>query len=404
MTNKIHYCCDGAKLSTSDKQIFKSIGISKYSPLIRFNRIRFTGLLSKKGTRIFSVPRYYQLNNDIKDRHIIINSIIKSLIQAKESNTKKNLKFIKHTITTFPMNSFLNIYNYYRNFGLYHRSITKYRKGYNGHISWKRTMEKSNVFYSNKQFIYLPFILQIRHRTNTFISKCMNTAIIYTLHKFNFHLMYYSRMPFNKRLLDHNKRTAYLLELTSRKTFNSRTKDLLHNLINFYRKLDVRNLNIYTTYTAMVWESAVHHYLNTHLNVQKSIELNKPVFCNTFTRNSFKREPIFKINAGLLYDKGKLYDRPTLQPDHYLRTKDTQLVFDSKYYRGVENGLGLNMKQIVYHLFLRNRSKYIINSVVLPTKNNTQVFSYFNSTPIDGAPITIWESYLNINNVLNDYI
>lgn len=431
--NNIRFYHEGDTVSNLDKSFFNSLK-DKNITTRNYKRIAFIGSLSKNGRYIFSVPKYYSLNNNKLDIQLILDSIRKTAASIKSSSFigKEEKEFLRCTHDMFPIEFFERIYGYYRNYGLYYKNIRNYKARYNGHISWKKTIERSPAFYGNGSFVYLPFRIRINKKVATFINYCMNSAIVYTLHQNRWLHLTYPYINYDHNLIKYHNYTAQSLEKISQKVFNSRIKRLIYNLIMFYKYI-ARDNNIYTTAPALIWEDAVQQYLDDHLDVNITIDKKIPYFRHKqFMNNNFKHQPKTKIIAGSLYDKGqKIKNPPSLYPDHVLYKGQNKLIFDSKYYKGVKShnggdGLELNMKQIVYHLYARQmyptikkgkknkivimKPRYnVIDSVVLPTDDTPlegtgNVYIYFHSRSIDGRPIKIYASYLNINNVLSNYI
>ena len=102
-----------------------------------------------------------------------------------------------------------------------------------------------------------------------------------------------------------------------------------------------------------------------------------------------------------------------LQPDHYATETDSkarsiQYIFDAKYYNEITD---LNYKQVSYHAFLRNQADITHSALIAPTEPKSELkgsrkhlemnSDYYNNLE---EKIIIWEHYLPIKEVMEDYL
>ena len=171
-------------------------------------------------------------------------------------------------ISDYPFDDFYDIYEYYRKFGIYREDDSKLEKSTKGKISWKDTIQKSNVIVSNANLIFLPIYSKIKSSKNVFISECMTFVINHTIKMFDCFL----KMPLVPRkeskfnFLSNREYTLRELYQYKGSIFKDNEKKLIKSLISFFEKYDKQcysgNIHLKINYFDRIWERMVNQYLN----------------------------------------------------------------------------------------------------------------------------------------------
>lgn len=116
--------------------------------------LNFTGIVIDGNTTFVSFPKRFESSETTvkKDIQLLFSTMM------KHYQENQNLYFTKsaNLKTNYPFNAFFDIYNYYTKFGIYHEEIVETRRGYNGNVSWKDTIQNSSKVVSEKGILFLP--------------------------------------------------------------------------------------------------------------------------------------------------------------------------------------------------------------------------------------------------------
>lgn len=416
---KINVIQDGEKISDNFIDIYDLSGkdfTTTYSAEeeqnIRYSS--FVGLVRSKkdDSLLVSIPKHYmeiskfkKLTEAEKISHIrtIINSIGKS--DEYEDTVYNRSKDIKGD---FSFKAYYAIYDYYQKLGLYHDEDTYFKKGYGNHISWRKTISKSNKYMVDGNLFMLPFVQRRKKRLSSLITDCMIFTFNYT------EVMYgvFMNLPdtsklreygINQTILNNCQGVINQLFQIKTKTFKDSTNELIDNLILFLKRVNSKSkktkFSIKDWNYAYVWENAVEKYLNDKFNGVKD---------NQFIFDDQGNHYFFKKNRRK-YAKDSDW---RLEPDHYYYDKKDKALylFDSKYYRNLKD---LNHKQLVYHFLFKHREKAekVYDALVVPTegpsttKVHVEILREFLALDNNGKfeEIKIYDQRLNTVKVIANY-
>ena len=344
----------------------------RYSKSTAF--LDFVGFIVKKDSLLAVFPKHffddYDKNQNINENiKLLFNTIRKyDLINKTNDNEEKN-KYIGHEEnfeSDYPFEPFYKIYEYYVEHGIFREEKEELIKGINGKISWKKTLQKSDVIISNGNLIYSPFFSKIKNHKYDFLSECMTFVINHTIENFSLFIDL-KPITIQKESVDFLSNVDYTLRqlyLFKNGIFKDYQKRLIDSLIDFfeqYRKVkDGGAIHFKINYFNCVWEKLVENYLNKcFIGIDPTNRML--LFDDTFNNKEkkFGKEKPFKIDNS--------ENHHTIQPDHYYSNEDLMYIFDSKYYEDLND---LNYKQFAYTLILGNSqlgaNKKVYSALLLP--------------------------------------
>lgn len=411
----------------------------EYYNCIDSERIYNKTLLNK--IKDYNLEIYFKLNNGwitsnyvgfiIKD-HFIISIYPKHLIskdEFKEEGKLEEFKLLSKLMvqlrvndgiideldrtTNFPLVSYQNICNYYLLHGLYWEMDKIYKYSYGGKINWKQTIEKSDKIISNRNLLYLPFVIEKKNRKKVFLTECMKYILSngYSLfgRYFDIGVPFYSYE--NNKMFNDFPRIIKELKIIKQEYFKDLEKKLIDNMICYFEwknmesdigLLLTNNFNLY-------WEKMIESFLNENFDgiVEDSKELNlyKLKLSNNTKKYRFAKV-LEKIETDVVYNK-KYTRRFKVEYDHIASLNDMIFIFDSKYYKDIKS---LDYKQVVYHLILKEKKDYsdkqIINGLILPTSGDYEYKVHLDLRDKSGSleDILILEHYLNLKEIIISYL
>lgn len=268
------------------------------------------------------------------------------------------------TVSNYPLDSFFNIYRYYQCYGLYEEIETYSHQNGRGVVSWRDTVRKANnVITDSHNLVLLPLYKREKRNRSVFLTECMAFAIQYTLDQFSFAI----RLPFkeniriNPNMIDYTESIVQKLREVDHRMFKDIHKRLIRSLINFFENipphgfdLKVKNYNFETT-----WEQIVEKYLNQQF---VGFEAGKLIFSTT-------RRNIFNFKTQVVYNVDRANKNHSIRLDYFTKINDVQYIFDAKYFRNI---YGLNYKQLVYSLLLKNEANATISALIIPTSGESR--------------------------------
>ncbi|WP_430610441.1 hypothetical protein [Enterococcus sp. DIV0876] len=396
---KIIFRLDGSLI---ESELIDKFQLRNYARNLRFSYAKkgevldFVGFIIQKNEILVSLPKHY---SDIDDLKMLSNEdvelLFNVLIQEQVRNVGKYNRDIKEFDSNFPFEAFYSIYQYFQQYGLYQEKKTVAKPGYNGKIFWKDTIRKATNVISNGNLVYLPLFIKETQEKQVFLSGCMAFAINYTLMKFPYFV--HGKSP-GKHLsnFDFWENRDYVVGKLKRiytELFKDIHKKLVHDLIDFFLEvpengsISVKHYNF-----ELVWETMVEKYLND--------------FFVGFGDGGM----MFGENGNFQFNKknfniDKAHPANRIEPDHYFRNDEIQFIIDAKYYSKIYE---LNHKQVAYHTFLKKLANKTYNALILPTEGVDHSKEHFELKEEyyvhSDDKIMIWEYYLNMKNVMNNFI
>lgn len=401
--------CDtlkGIKMSDKDK---------RYSTLLKCNVYNFVGFILENNNMLAVFPKHYFKNETEKEinKEENVKLLYKVINRYVEKNHSTILadKYIGNLLgfdSNYPFSSFFQVYDYYKKYGLFREEINEYKNNSNGKVSWKKTMQKSNLIVSNDNLLYIPLYSKVSNYKDNFISECMIFVINYTIKKFPYFI---SLIPINEKSfsLDFIENKEYVLQQLYKyknSVFIDKQIKLINNLIKFFEELKNKNFNggnihFKILYFDLIWQDMVEKYLNDYfVGVEEdNIKFNYKVKNH---ENKFKSKK-FVIDTSQKKEKEQF----NIVPDHYLETKDKIYLFDSKYYVKIKD---LNYKQLAYTLLIGNSkdrsSKTLYSALILPGNEGTRIHIELTDEfkQLNKGCNKIIEQYLDVNTLMRNYL
>ncbi|MCI8862952.1 MAG: hypothetical protein HFI20_10795 [Lachnospiraceae bacterium] len=414
-----YYGQDSSDVEKSIEAIFPlRLGDTRFIKSGNKSVFDFVGFVIKEDAVLTVFPKHYvseqtimdansgllELNEDSRLLFLAINKYI------NETNSKaKADKYIGEMAefeSDYPFHAFFDVYDYYKRYGIYYEEENTIMAGRRGKISWRHTMQHSNVVVSNENIIYLPLYSKRKNSKATFISECMVFVINYTLHCFPYFLQL---KPANsqKVSMDFIANRGYVLKQlyqAKNHVFKDIHKKLVDSLICFFEELDTQkhggSVHVKINYFNIIWQTMVNKYLNDCF-VGIDTTDNKILFDESIVRSSVSFRPrTYIIDASSHQFEVEL--------DHYGFCENEQYIFDSKYYGNVTE---LNYKQFVYNAIMdnyANQGRRIIthSALLLPglksAKLHLDLLTPFGK--LNNNNHQIIEHYLNVKTVMKHYV
>lgn len=372
----------------------------------------FVGFIFLKEEALLSFPKHYFTDEELfdlnhnqlhLDTHI---EILFKVIQKILSKKSKRLYEVNQGINkSYPFESFLNIYQYYQNYGLFTKEQEIEKFGYNGKILWKDTFNKSPVVLNNGNLLFMPTVIKKGKKDYVFVSKCMAYVINNTVNKFPF-LFDMSRIHFEYRDIDftNSEKIISLLNQIKSGLFKDIHRRLIEDLITYFRHENRENMQLQVKIYDfnLIWEDMVNVYLNKYFS---KIDENEELIFETISDkiNNFTKR---KFQLDSRRGETSTYQ---IEPDYYYNVGKYRYIFDAKYYNRIES---LDYKQISYYFLLRhidnenNDELVIYNALILPTSGQRIKKVHFD---LDKAynrnkQFRIVEYYLNMKGILKSYL
>ncbi len=373
---------DGDVVNEEVKKFNLSDKDRKYSKELKNYILDFVGFVIEKEKILAVFPKHFFDDHNLKIQNKKeIEENIKMLFKViMKYNTENNSKSIAEKYigyednfeSDYPFEAFFKIYEYYKKYGIYKEEEIILSKNISGKISWKDTIQRSNVIASNGNLIFLPIYSKKKNNKTDFISECMTFVINYTIKNF----YYFIQLPpiYEKGckidFLANREYTLRQLYQHRNTIFKDHQKQLINALIYFFEKYDKKAtggaIHFKINYFETIWEAMVNKYLNDCF-VKVDKENYRLIFDYKNKQNKIKFE-----NKKFNIDKSE--HKFFIKPDHYYLDDNTIYIFDSKYYQNIT---GLNYKQFAYTILLGNSQfctgKDIYSALLLPGKNKSRL-------------------------------
>lgn len=365
----------------------------------------FVGFIIQSEILIVSFPKKYGVNN-ICDEDFEKLSILLLKNRGKLLNNSKGSKNFN-----FPVDSYLNICDYYIRYGLYKKTEATYSRGYNKKIDWRKTFVKSDKVFNNGNLVFFPFIIQNENRFEVLLSECMRSALNIGYKKFG--VFFNVGVPYQEECkIDVLKNKNFLLPFLHEQ-FNSNNNDKVKKLImSIIDLIEWHSSSSNVTFVAtknfdLYWQNILSRFLNKCFYVNN---VGYDFIDDGLNDNNFVPEFTHKI-----IEKNIQLDRDfSVRYDHLMFDNEKAYLFDSKYYK--DEISELNYKQLTYNYTLKDfmfRSKGIVdpviyNALLLPT--DLDDYSKIHLDTRDSGShfllkdVVIKEHYFNMKKMLNWFI
>lgn len=412
---KYYLIQDGEKVDPAIKKLF-SKGLEARD--IKVNRkgefFNFVGFLLSDENILISFPKntfktsyLKQLTNNKKKLSRYISILFNCIKRTANNKDSKYMGIRDEMDSNYPFLDFLEVYNYYKRYGLFTNEKEIKKFGYGGRISWKDTINKSPKLIYNNNLLFLPLVIKKNMQQYVFVSKCMAYVINSTLDKFSLFLDG-ERVSLDTGSVDFSNKYLVISQLkeVKRTVFKDIHQRLLNSLISFFMKEKTKGgdyqLKIYSF--NLIWESMVKEYLRTKfLGIENlKIKWSDKVQNNLFVKKTFYPDIRGKVGYAI-------------EPDYYLVSNNIRYIFDAKYYTSIKE---LDYKQISYYFLLkhidakRDSNGKILsvlktyNALILPSaqNENSEIHFQLNSDyNMDEKDFIIMSYYLNTVNIMENY-
>lgn len=410
---------DGSDVEKSIVTLFPlQLGDTRFIKSENRSVFDFVGFVIKEDAILTVFPKHYLPELTIEDANkgmldlsedsrLLFRTINKYI---NETNSKaKADKYIGEMAeyeSDYPFYAFFDVYDYYKRYGVYYEEENTVISGQCGKISWKHTMQHSNIVASNENIIYLPLYSKKKNPKAAFISECMVFVINYTIHCFPSFLQL---KPINsqKVSMDFVANRRYVLKQlyqAKNHVFKDMHKKLVDSLIRFFEELDTQKhggyVHVKINYFNVIWQTMVNKYLNDCF-VGIDTTDNRILFDESISKSSVSFRPrTYVIDASSHQFEVEL--------DHYGFGENEQYIFDSKYYGDIRE---LNYKQFVYNTIMDNyanqgRRMITYSALLLPglksAKLHLDLLTPFGKLSNNNHQII--EHYLDVKTVMKHYI
>lgn len=405
---------DGDEINGEIKKFSLSDGDKRYSKKLKNYILDFVGFVIEKEKILAVFPKHFfdddnnfeeQNKKEVEENIKMLFKVICKYNTENKSIADKYIGYEDNFESDYPFESFFKIYEYYKKYGIYKEEEVIISKNTNSKISWKDTIQKSNIIVSNRNLVFLPIYSKKKSNRDAFISECMTFVINYTIRNF----FYFIQLPTVRKkecevdFLTNREYTLRQLYQYKSTIFKDYQKGLINALINFFEKYDKKAtggaIHFKINYFDIIWESMVNKYLNDcFVDVDK--ENCKLIF-------DYKKRQDIKKFANKNFNIDKSYHRFSIRPDHYYSDENTMYVFDSKYY---ENIMDLNYKQFSYTILLGNselgNNKNLYSALLLPgrSKNGLHLKLDLPYCQLNQGCNYIIEQFLSVRLLMMNYL
>jgi hypothetical protein len=312
-------------------------------------------------------PIGYNLSENDKD----IRSDIKLLFDIlreftdRTDNILQKRNFENFELTSFPINAYLGIIEYYLKYDYYIEKENVFKDARNGKIDWSKTIKQHiPLVQLNGSFVYTTTtVKQTKQNENNLITQ-INKYCVYECFK-KMGWLYTSTMPQRPEVKLNTPLFTNLLSEKLIHTNNDRKKILFRNMIDIIRYVDEspRENQFYfgTNRFEYVWEGLIDKFFGI--------------------KDKYQYFP--KAEWNLRFGENK--DSSALQPDSIMIIDDNIYILDAKYYRygitansnNLPNSSSIN-KQITYGEYVETHMNYdgqsIYNAFIMPFNSDNNKF------------------------------
>jgi hypothetical protein len=414
--NELYVVQDGEFVNPNTNRLFSN-GLDPKDFIVNQDgeRYNFVGFIFNNDKVLISFPKHSFSSTDLEslpNNKVLLNKYIRILFNCiKRTVNHKNDKYVgirNELNSDYPFIDFLEVYKYYKRYGLFTNEKEIKKFGYVGRISWKDTINKSPKIINNHNLLFLPLIIKENIEQHVFISKCMAYVIDSTLERFSLFLEG-EKTNLHTRDIDFSNTSLVITQLkkVKRTLFKNIHQHLVDTLISFFEQEKNKGgnyqLKIYSFH--LIWESMVKEYLRTKfygINGRLEIEWSDSVRNNNFDKK-------------VAYPDMRGKNGFSIEPDYYLVLDDKRYIFDAKYYQKLTK---LDYKQVAYYFLLKhfetNRDESgsikneleTYNALILPTEYEIYSEVHFELNPeynLNESKFVIMAYYLNTVKVMEHY-
>lgn len=384
----------------------RDVTYSQNNANARLNTVGFS--INTRDEVLLVFPKHYRVDksNPLASFRAVFRSLQRASEIATTSSGGPSLpQSDEHGFScNYPFRAYFQIYRHFTTHGLHFKQIQTLNTN-SGKVNWKATIARSNYYLVQKCIQIFP--IQRHHRINAthIITDAMIYAINHTADTFGT-LLGIRRISAECSFTIHPQSYDWLIfQLRSYRNivFDDRTVDLIDRLIEFYSSLNHGcGYHFKCSNFAYVWELAVASYLSQHFS---HFECSTAVFDERCTSQlSFSKLPISHTNAANPLQR--------IEIDHYAydSTRETQYLFDAKYYGAIT---GLDYKQIYYTLTMLLDPKRLdcttYSALILPSLTPGTVTHFVfddrfgRHLPKHWRNLEIYEIYLDCASVINSF-
>ena len=363
----ITYAQDGCDISDTASGFALRPGDTRFSKRFKQEVYDFVGFLVDKDNMLAVFPKHYfsECEQGSEEDICLLFDVITKYIStdSHRPSAEKYMGYQDNFESDYPFMAFFEVYDYYKKYGLYREEELSITKGQRGKVSWRTTIQKSNVVVSHENLIFTSLYSQRRSPKAAFIGECMTYVINHTISEFSslIHLPpVRSEMP-KMDLLANRDYVLRMLRQCKAGIFKDAQKKLLNSLITFFEQYGADSSggpqHIKIHYFDFIWQEMIDVYLNSFfLGVDE-------VSGTLIFDPALHRSPVSFTDRTIYIDDSVHGFKLVL--DHYAEDDRAQFIFDSKYYDRVSE---LNYKQFSYGAILGNPSKKTYNALLLPGK------------------------------------
>lgn len=332
-------------------------------------------------------PLGYEIPEDNSEcRKSIMNLMRTISIGNRILNSDSNNSILDGNESEIPFESFIWIMNDYLNNGLYSDREKIYKRGQNGKINWKKTLN-TKFYISGNSAVYLnPYVEKNTLEDNLITdihAYCVGVSINYIGWMFG-------EIPSPNTKINSEK-SDYYIKILNREmvhSFDDRKKMLLINLKKIMEMAGGKNKSKLKNYGTAQFEY-IWEYMVDKIYGNENVELY------------FPNSKYHLIN----FDKP--VESSNLRPDTLLSVENDMYILDSKYYKYGVTGNPLNLpstdsvqKQITYGEHIKNnfkKYKKIYNAFIIPFNKNNNPFNLSNCIEYVGFSESSWKKPSNDN-------
>lgn len=407
---------DGTKLSQTIYEKFnEQFEIRDLSQNIDGYYVNFVGFIFTEKEALISFPkhfftekemRYINKKSHYKEQNRYIRQLFELLQKIIISRSKRLFQVKRELDQFYPFSSFLSVYEYYQNYGLFMKEREVKKFGYDGKILWKDTIKHSSLIINENNLLYWPPVVKKYSSDYAFLSKCMAFVINTTIDRFPF-LFNFDRIQLEYRDINFSNSSAIIQQLNQirQHTFKDMDLKLIDQLILFFKQISyqgqIKNIKIHSFY--LIWEELVEVYLNKYF--VKIDDKNNFIYSKKGNQQNDFIKQAYSVDARTHRKSIQTYK---IIPDFVYEDEDTRYIFDAKYYTAINE---LDYKQVSYYYFLRdykNESrKKVNNALFLPTAKVSHQKIHFmlnEKFSADGSSFIIFEYYINVKKLIDKYL
>lgn len=320
---------------------------------------RFVGVKSDDGNAMVYFPIGYQLPEDEKELKQDILHLFQVLAEFTAVSDKgleiKNFETFQPT--DFPMKAYLEIIDYYMEYGCYMEQTPVYKTRDRGKIDWKRTIQRQTALIQETLTpVYTQYIIrEAAPNKNKEITQIHAHCVYESFEKLGW--LFTSYMPPKPDGFLDVKRSVSIVSDKRKNTNNEKEKQLFEAMLAMLHYMDKKaakkQFHFGTEYFERVWERLID--------------------CAFGIKN---KQDYFPRTRWLL-PYGKYKEKYPLEPDSIMILDHKIYVLDAKYYRyGVSGNLNhlpdsssIN-KQITYGEYIFNQKQIsdgnLFNAFLMP--------------------------------------